>query len=62
MADITTYTKFFFTDDFDYHPKDVKKWLTKGDPVAGLSGARDTLLAIENFDLDTVESKIKDYF
>ncbi|MBB16144.1 glutamate--tRNA ligase [Candidatus Poribacteria bacterium] len=61
LADITTYTKFFFTDDFDYHPKDVKKWLTKGDPVAVLSGARDTLLAIENFDLDTVESKIKDY-
>ena len=61
LADITIYTRFFFTDDFDYHPKDVKKWLTKGNPVAALSGARDTLLAIENFELDTVETKIKGY-
>jgi len=61
LADITTYARFFFTDDFDYHPKDVKKWLTKGDPVTVLSGVRDTLLDIENFESETVGTKVKAY-
>jgi glutamyl/glutaminyl-tRNA synthetase len=61
LADITTYARFFFTDDFDYHPKDVKKWLTKGDLVTVLSGVRDTLLDIENFESETVGTKVKAY-
>ena len=56
LADITSYS-YFFTDDFDYDPKAVKKWW-KGDPAGTLQGLRDVLAAVEVFDMEPVEAAI----
>ncbi len=61
LADITTYTSYFFTDDFEYDPQAVKKWWTKDNPAEILGGLRDVLAAIEGFEVEKVEGAIWTY-
>ena len=61
LADITTHTSYFFTDDFVYDPKAVKKWWTRGDPVEILQGLREVLSAVEPFEMETIETAIWNY-
>ena len=56
LADIATYS-YFFTDNFDYDPKAVKKWW-KGDPARTLQGLRDVLAGIDVFEMESVEAAI----
>jgi glutamyl-tRNA synthetase len=58
LADIKVEAAYFFTDNFEYDPKGVKKWLTKGNPIGTLQSLYDGLVNIVNFDLKTVEDKI----
>lgn len=58
LADIKVEAAYFFTDNFEYDPKGVKKWLTKGDPIGTLQSLYDGLVNIVNFDLQTVEDRI----
>lgn len=54
LADIADYA-YFFTDNFDYDPRAIKKWW-KGDPAAILQGLREVLKSIEVFELEKIET------
>ncbi len=56
LADVITYS-YFFSDDFDYDPKAVKRWW-KGDPVGILQGLREILAGIDGFKVEAIESAI----
>ena len=61
LADISTYTSFFFTDDLAYDPKAVKKWWRKANTVDILQGLRDVLVSIDDFDRKPIENEIWAY-
>lgn len=57
LADITDY-RYFFTDNFAYDPKAVKKWWKKGSAAEILQGLRDVLAAVDEFEVEQIESAI----
>ena len=62
LAEFAVQGRFFFTDDFDYNPKAVRKHWSK-DPVAAserIGWLRDGFAALETFDADAVEGVIRD--
>lgn len=62
LAEFAVQGRFFFTDDFDYNPKAVRKHWSK-DPVAAserIGWLRDEFAALEAFDADAVEGVIRD--
>ena len=61
LADITAQTGYFFTDDFEYDPKAVKRWWKKGDPLGTLQGIRDVIEKLETFGLEEAEAAIWEY-
>ncbi len=61
LADITTQTGYFFTDDFEYDPKAIKRWWKKGDPIGTLQGIRDVIEKLETFGLEEAEAAIWEY-
>ncbi len=61
LADITTQTGYFFTDDFEYDPKAIKRWWKKGDPLGTLQGIRDVIEKLETFGLEEAEAAIWEY-
>ena len=61
LADITSQTRYFFTDAFEYDPKAIKKWWKKASVPEMLQKLRDTIAALETFDLENVESAIWAY-
>ena len=61
LADITAQTGYFFTDDFEYDPKAVKRWWKKGDPIGTLQGIRDVIEKLETFGLEEAEAAIWEY-
>ncbi|MDE0185951.1 MAG: glutamate--tRNA ligase [Candidatus Poribacteria bacterium] len=54
LADIADYG-YFFTDNFDYDPRAIKKWW-KGGPAAILQGLREVLKSIEVFEMENIET------
>ncbi|MFB3042476.1 MAG: glutamate--tRNA ligase [Candidatus Poribacteria bacterium] len=61
LADITTQTGYFFTDDFEYDPKAIKRWWKKGDPIGTLQGLRGVIEELETFGLEEAEAAIWEY-
>ena len=61
LADITTQTGYFFTDDFEYDPKAIKRWWKKGDPIGTLQGIRNVIEKLETFGLEEAEAAIWEY-
>ena len=61
LADITAQTGYFFTDDFEYDSKAVKRWWKKGDPIGTLQGIRDVIEKLETFGLEEAEAAIWEY-
>ena len=61
LADITAQTGYFFTDDFEYDPKAVKRWWKKGDPLGTLQGLRGVIEELETFGLEETEAAIWEY-
>ena len=61
LADITAQTGYFFTDDFEYDPKAIKRWWKKGDPIGTLQGLRGVIEEPETFELEEVEAAIWAY-
>lgn len=57
FADVTDY-RYFFTDDFAYDPKAVKKWWKKGSAAEILQGLRDVLAVTDPFEVESIESAI----
>ena len=62
LADFAVQGRFFFTDDFDYNPKAVRKhWSREPEAVSERIGwLRDRFAALEPFDTDGVEGVIRD--
>ena len=62
LADFAVQGRFFFTDDFDYNTKAVRKhWAKEPDAVAERIGwIRDEFAALEVFDVEAVEGVIRD--
>ena len=62
LAEFAVQGKFFFTDDFDYNPKAVRKhWSKEPDAVSERIGwLRDEFTALEVFDVEAVEGVIRD--
>ena len=66
LQDIVPQTRFFFTDDFEYDPKAVKKWWGSSDEKIEksremLASLLQILEAIQDFDLETIEESIWKY-
>ncbi len=66
LQDIVPQTRFFFTDDFEYDPKAVKKWWGSSDEKKEksremLASHLQILEAIQDFDLETIEESIWKY-
>lgn len=62
LAEFAVQGRFFFTDEFDYNPKAVRKHWSK-DPVAAserIGWLRDEFSALLTFDADAVEGVIRD--
>ena len=62
LADFAVQARFFFTDDFDYNPKAVRKhWSKEPEAVSERIGwLRDRFAALDPFDTDGVEGVIRD--
>ncbi len=62
LADFPVQGKFFFTDDFDYNPKAVRKhWSKEPEAVSERIGwLRDEFAALEAFDVEAVEGVVRD--
>lgn len=62
LADFAVQGRFFFTDDFDFNPKAVRKhWAKEPDAVAERIGwIRDEFAALDVFDVEAVEGVIRD--
>ena len=62
LADFGVQGRFFFTNDFDYNPKAVRKhWAKEPDAVAERIGwIRDEFAALDVFDVEAVEGVIRD--
>ncbi len=62
LADFAVQGKIFFTNDFDYNPKAVRKhWAKEPDAVAERIGwIRDEFAALDVFDVEAVEGVIRD--
>lgn len=61
LADFAVQGRFFFTDDFDYNPKAVRKHWSK-DPdgvVARINWLRDAFAALAAFDTEAVEEVVR---
>lgn len=66
LQDIVPLTRYFFTDDFEYDPKAIKKWWGSSDEKKQksremLTSLLQILEAIEHFDLETIEESIWKY-
>ncbi len=66
FQDIIPQTRYFFTDDFEYDPKAVKKWWGSSDEKKQrareiLTNLQQILTDIPTFDLETVESAVWQY-
>lgn len=66
LQDIVPQTRYFFTDDFEYEPKAVKKWWGSSDEKKQktceiLTNLEQVLEDISTFDLETVEAAIWKY-
>lgn len=66
LHDIVPQTRFFFSDDFEYDPKAVKKWWGSSDEkkqksLEMLKNLLQILEKIQNFDLETIEESIWKY-
>ncbi len=61
LADFAVQGRFFFTDDFDYNPKAVRKhWSKEPDAVAVRIGwLRDKFTALASFDTEAVEEVVR---
>lgn len=61
LADFAVQGRFFFTDDFDYNPKAVRKhWSKEPDAVAVRIGwLRDEFTALASFDTEAVEEVVR---
>lgn len=61
LADFAVQGRFFFTDDFDYNPKAVRKhWAKEPDAVAARIGwLRDEFAALAQFDTEAVEEVVR---
>ena len=62
LADFAVQGGFFFSDDFDYNPKAVRKHWSKEPEAASerIGWLRDEFMALETFDADAVEGVIRD--
>ena len=62
LADFAVQGKFFFTDDFDYNPKAVRKhWSKEPDAVSErIVWLQEEFAALEVFDVEAVEGVIRD--
>ena len=62
LADFAVQGRFFFTDDFNYNPKAVRKhWAKEPEAVTERIGwIRDEFAAVEVFDVEAVEGVIRD--
>ena len=62
LADFAVQGRFFFTDDFAYNPKAVRKhWSKEPEAVSQRIGwLRDEFAALEVFDMEAVEGVIRD--
>lgn len=62
LADFAVQGRFFFTDEFDYNPKAVRKhWSKDPDAVAARIGwLRDEFAALAQFDTEAVEEVVRD--
>ena len=61
LAEFAVQGRFFFTDDFDYNPKAVRKHWSK-DPdgvVARIGWLRDEFAALAEFDTEAVEEVVR---
>ncbi len=66
FQDIIPQTRYFFTDDYEYEPKAVKKWWGSSDEKKQsareiLTNLQQILTDIPTFDLETVESAVWKY-
>lgn len=61
LADFAVQGRFFFTDDFDYNPKAVRKhWSKDPDAVSARIGwLRDEFAALDMFDSEAVEGVVR---
>ena len=62
LADFAVQGRFFFTDDFDYNSKAVRKhWAKEPDTVSErICWLRDEFAALDEFDVEAVEGVIRD--
>lgn len=62
LAEFAVQGRFFFTDDFDYNPRAVRKhWSKEPEAVSERIGwLRDEFAALEAFDTDAVEGVVRD--
>lgn len=56
LAEIADASDYFYTDDFSYDEKGVRKHFRKENAAEYLKKAREKLAALENFDLQTTEA------
>lgn len=62
LADFAVQGRFFFTDDFEYNPKAIRKhWSKEPEAVSErIDWLRDEYAALEAFDADAVEGVVRD--
>jgi glutamyl-tRNA synthetase len=59
LSDVPEWTRYFFTEEYEFDPAAVEKVFGKPEAVTRLNALRDEFAKIENWNLGTLESTLK---
>ena len=59
LSDVSEWTRYFFIEDYEFDPAAVEKVFGKAEAAERLIALRDEFTGIENWNLETLESTLK---
>jgi glutamyl-tRNA synthetase len=59
LSDVSEWTRYFFIEDYEFDPAAVEKVFGKPEAAERLIALRDEFTGIENWNLETLESTLK---
>jgi glutamyl-tRNA synthetase len=59
LSDVSEWTRYFFIEDYEFDPTAVEKVFGKAEATKRLIALRDEFTRIENWNLETLESTLK---